>query len=70
MGIEEDDDDDEDLGEFAEVLMRGLNSYGNGKGMSKSPLEKPVKKINRLLALDQSDDSDDVEDITILRHNT
>ena len=36
MGIEEDDDDDEDLGEFAEVLMRGLNSY-TGKGMSKSP---------------------------------
>ena len=70
MGINEDDDDDEDLGEFAEVLMRGLHSY-NGKGISKSPLEKPVKKINRLLALDQSeDDSDDVEDITILRHNT
>ena len=69
MGIEEDDDDDEDLGEFAEVLMRGLNSF-TGKGISKSPLEKPVKKINRLLALDASEDSDDVEDITILRHNT
>ena len=69
MGIEEDDDDDEDLAEFAEVLMRGLNSF-TGKGISKSPLEKPVKKINRLLALDASEDSDDVEDITILRHNT
>ena len=63
------EEDDEDLGEFAEVLMRGLNSY-TGKGISKSPLEKPVKKINRLLALDQSDDSDQAEDITILRHNT
>jgi hypothetical protein len=51
MGIEEDDDDDEDLGEFAEVLMRGLNSY-TGKAISKSPLERPAKKINRLLALD------------------
>jgi len=51
MGIEEDDYDDEDLGEFAEVLMRGLHSY-NGKGISKSPLEKPTNKINRLLALD------------------
>jgi hypothetical protein len=69
MGIEEDEDDDEELGEFAEVLMRGLNSY-TGKALSKSPLEKPVKKINRLLALDQSDDSDDGEDLTILRHNT
>ena len=70
MGIEEDDDDDdEDLGEYAEVLMRGLNSY-TGKAISKSPLERPAKKINRLLALDQSEDSDDVDDITILRHNT
>ena len=41
------EEDDEDLGEFAEVLMRGLNSY-TGKGIWKSPLEKPVKKINRL----------------------
>ena len=58
MEDDEEEEDDEDLGEFAEVLMRGLNSYTGGKGLSKSPLEKPVKKINRLLALDQSDDSD------------
>ena len=57
MEDDEEEEDDEDR-EFAEVLMRGLNSYTGGKGLSKSPLEKPVKKINRLLALDQSDDSD------------
>lgn len=69
MGIEEDEYDDEDLGEYAEVLMRGLNSF-TGKGISKSPLEKPAKKINKLLALDASEDSEDNEDVTIMRHNT
>lgn len=68
-GIQEDSDDDEDLGEFAEVLMRGIDSF-TSKRQSKSPLEKPAQKINKLLAFDASEDSDHAEDITLLRHNT